>query len=210
MGFVALAVLGLAAFGAMWWLKLDRALWSTVGAALFLGAIGYAWQGRPLLAAAPVQHRATTTAIVPDEIAMRDMLFGRYTQDSAYIMAADAMTRSSDSSAAARAVLGGLSRLPRSFMLWTWAGVTLAADADDQMTPPALLAFRQAARLAPDHPAPPYYLGLTYIRAGQLAPARAAWTHALALSPEGADYRREIAIRLAVLDRLIALQRDAR
>ncbi|MEH3100714.1 tetratricopeptide repeat protein [Sphingomonas adhaesiva] len=207
MGFVALAVLGVGAFGAMVLLGLGRLLWSTVGAALFLGAIGYAWQGRPSLEAAPAQARTTMAEIDPDEIALRDMLLGRYTQDAAYLVAADAMTRSGDTASAARAVMGGLSRLPRSFILWTWAGVTLAADAKDQVTPPALLAFRQAARLAPEHPAPRYYLGLAYVRAGDAAEAQRYWRRALALSPPGSAYGREIAARLALVDRFLAMQR---
>lgn len=206
MGFVALAVLGAGAFGAMLWLGLRRLLWSTVGAALFLGAIGYAWQGRPSLPAAPARARATMAEIDPAEIALRDMLLGRYTQDTAYLVAADAMARSGDTSSAARAVMGGLSRLPRSFILWTWAGVTLAADAKDQVTPPALLAFRQAARLAPEHPAPPFYLGMAYVKAGQLAQARPYWVRAVALSAPGTAYRQEIAVRLVLLDRILAMQ----
>ncbi|MEH3047912.1 tetratricopeptide repeat protein [Sphingomonas adhaesiva] len=206
MGFLALGLLGAGAFGAMLLLGVRRLLWSTVGAALFLGAIGYAWQGRPSLAAAPARHRTTMAAIDPEAIALRDMLLGRYTQDAAYLVAADAMTRSGDTASAARAVMGGLSRLPKSFILWTWAGVTLAADAKDQVTPPALLAFRQAARLAPEHPAPPFYLGMAYVRAGQLAQARPYWRRAVALSPPGTAYRREIAVRLMLLDRFVELQ----
>ena len=208
MGFVALAMLGAAAFGAMAWLGIRRALWSTIGAALFLGATGYAWQGRPLLAAAPVEHRAASVTIDPEATALRNRLLGQFTQDTAYLIAADAMTRAGDTSSAARAILGGLSRLPRGFILWTWAGVTLSADAGDQMSPPALLAFRQAMRLAPDHPAPPFYMGLTYIRAGQLAEARPFWRRAVNLSAPGSDYQREIALRLALLERLLAMQSE--
>lgn len=204
MGFLALALLGFTAFGAMIVLKVDRLLWSTIGAALFLGAIGYAWQGRPLLAASPATPRLVTSPIDPEAIALRDSLLGRYTADTAYLIAADAMTRAGETRSAARAVLGGVSKLPRSFILWTWLGTTLAADAGDQVSPPALLAFRQAARLAPEHPAPPFYAGMAYVRAGQFDVARGYWAHALALSPAGTSYRSEIGLRLALLDRYLA------
>lgn len=204
MGFVALLLLGIASFGAMVLLRLDRLLWSTVGAALCAGAIGYAWQGRPTLPAATVRSTTRMAPIEPAEIALRDSLLGRYTVDTAYLVAADAMTRSGNTDAAARVVLGGLSRMPQSFILWTWAGVTLSGAAGDQVSPPALLAFRQAARLAPEHPAPPYYLGMSYLRAGQWADARRQWLHALALSPAGTSYRRDIALRLVLLDRFAA------
>jgi cytochrome c-type biogenesis protein CcmH/NrfG len=204
MGFVALAIVGAAAFGTMALLGVGRALWSLIGAALFLGAAGYAWQGRPLLVAAPAQPVRAAAAIDPAAIALRDTLLGRYTMDASYLVAADAMTRAGDTRAAARVTLAGVRKLPKSFILWTWAGVTLAADGGDQVTPPALLAFRQAARLAPEHPAPPFYAGLAYVRAGQFGAARAYWRRALALSPEGTSYRREIAVRLALLERLLA------
>ena len=74
----------------------------------------------------------------------------------------------------------------------------------NQVSPPALLAFRRAAQLAPEHPAPPFYLGMAYVRAGQFREARPYWARALALSPEGQSYSREIALRLALLDRLLA------
>ena len=207
MGFVALLLLGGAAFAAMAFvLRVDRLLWSMLGAALCLGGVGYAWQGRPMLPAATPQRTTTTPPIDIDEAQLRDSMFGRFNADTAYLVAADAMTRSGNDDAAARVVLGGLSKLPRSFILWTWAGVTLAADAGHQVTPPALLAFRQAARLAPEHPAPPYYLGLAYLEAGDVQKTRTLWARAVRLSPEGTPYRAEIARRLALLERLIATQ----
>jgi cytochrome c-type biogenesis protein CcmH/NrfG len=204
MGFIALALIGAGAFAALAWLGVARSLWSMAGAALFLGAAGYAWQGRPLLPAAPTRPARATAVIDPQATALRDTLLGRYTADAAYLVAADAMTRAGDTRAAARVTMAGVRKLPRSFILWTWAGVTLAADADDQVTPPALLAFRQAARLAPEHPAPPFYAGMAYVRAGQFGTARAYWRRAVALAPAGTSYRREIAVRLALLERLLA------
>lgn len=204
MGWIALALLAAAAFGALVWLRLPRLLWSLAGAALCLGAAGYAWQGYPSLSSSPAQSALTMAPIDPEAIALRDSLFGRYSADTAYLVAADAMTRSGDDGAAARVILGGVSKYPQSFTLWTWLGTTLAADAAGQVSPPALLAFRRAAQLAPEHPAPPFYLGMAYIRASQFREARPYWARALALSPDGTTYRKEIAVRLQLLDRLLA------
>lgn len=205
MGFVALLLLAGAAFAAMaFWLRVDRLLWSMLGAALCLGGVGYAWQGRPMLGGAAPRQATTTPPIDIEETQLRDSMFGRFNADTAYLIAADAMTRSGNDDAAARVMLGGLSKLPQSFILWTWAGVTLATEAGHRVSPPALLAFRQAARLAPEHPAPPYYLGFAHLEAGDLAKTRALWARAVRLSPEGTPYRAEIARRLALLDRLIA------
>ena len=204
MGWIALALLAAGAFAALVLLRVDRLMWSLVGAALFLGAAGYAWQGRPTLAAAPAEPTLRASATDPAALALRESLLGKYTADTAYLVAADAMARVGDTGAAARAVLGGVAKLPRSFILWTWLGTTLADDAGDQVSPPALLAFRRAGQLAPEHPAPPFYLGMAYVRAGQFREARPYWARALALSPAGTSYRREIAMRLSLLDRLIA------
>lgn len=204
MGFVMLALVGAAAFAMLVWLKLPRMLWSLGGAALFLGAAGYAWQGRPLLPASAARTTLAPRPMEPEAIALRESMLGRFTADTAYIGAADGMARIGETRLAARVMLGGVSKLPRSFILWTWLGTTLAADAGDRVSPPALLAFRQAARLAPEHPAPPFYLGMAYVRAGEFGTARTYWRRALALSPAGTSYRREIALRLALLERLLA------
>jgi len=91
-------------------------------------------------------------------------------------------------------------------MLWTGLGTTLASHDGNAVSPPALFAFRQAIRVAPQHPAPYFFLGLAYVRAADYPAARQAWVKALALSPERASYRRDIAVRLALLDRLLDAQ----
>lgn len=213
MGYLTLALLGAAAFAALVALRVARPLWSLVGAALFLGAAGYAWQGRPLLTSADASPRIDAAPIEPEMIVLRASMLGSYTQDAAYLIASDAMTRSGDPAAAAQVMLGAVRKLPNSFIAWTWLGTTLAgvsesgaagASAAGPVQPPALLAFRRAAQLAPEHPAPPFYAGLAYVRAGDFATARAYWRRAFALSPQGASYRREIGLRLALLERLLA------
>lgn len=210
MGLLMLLLLGAVSFAALALLGVGRRLWTLAGAALCLGAIGYAWQGKPLLPAAPA---STTHAIAPidaEGTALRDNLLGSLNAETPYLVASDAMIRAGEPAAAARVALGGLSRMPRSFVLWTWLGVTLAAAEGDQVAPPALLAFRQAGRLAPEHPAPPFYLGLSYVRAGEFARARPLWARALSLSPADTSYRRDIAVRLALLDRVIAVAGNRR
>ena len=46
-GWLWLALLGIVTFAALAAMRVARPLWSLIGAALMLGAIGYAWQGRP-------------------------------------------------------------------------------------------------------------------------------------------------------------------
>ena len=203
-GFVALALIGAAAFGALVMLRLPRVLWSFAGAALFLGAAGYAWQGRPGLPAAPAVGRIDPEEITPESVALREQLMGRFTADTAYIVASDAMLRAGSRRAAAQVVLGGVRALPRSFILWTQLGTVLAIHDADQVSPAAQLAFRRAMQLAPEHPAPAYYAGLAYLRAGDLPKARWLIARAVRVSTPNTGYRRAIATQLAMLDRYIA------
>lgn len=206
MGYVALAVIGAVAFALLAWMKIDRRLWTMVASALMLGAAGYAWQGEPALAGYPV---ATGLATTPDDGAMldlRDQMLERYTGAAAYLVAADAMTRIGDRRAAVQVLLGGIRVAPKSLVLWTGLANAMAAHDGNQVSPPALFAFQQAMRLAPKHPAPPFFLGLAYVRAGEFATARPYWERALALTPADISYRGEIATRLALLERLLAMQ----
>ncbi len=204
MGFLILALIGAAAFGAMARFGVARPLWSAVGAALMLGGTGYALQGRPFQSGQAARPQAAVAEVDPGLIDLRDRMLGRLTADWSYLVAADAMRRAGEDRLAVRAILGGIRRIPNSLMLWTALGDALAVHDGGQVSPPALFAFQQAERLSPRHPGPPFFLGLAYVRADNLAAARPLWARALALSPEGASYRRDIALRLALLDRLLA------
>ncbi len=204
MGWVTLALTGAAAFGLLALLKVDRLLWTMVASALMLGAAGYALQGSPSLPAHPVVTAQTPQPDDTELTDLRDRMLERYTGQAAYLVAADAMTRAGDRRAAVQVLLGGLRIAPDSLVLWTGLGEALAAHDGNQVSPSALFAFQQAMRLAPRHPAPPFFLGLAYVRAGNLEAARPYWARALALTPSNISYREEIAIRLALLDRVLA------
>lgn len=209
MGWVMLAAIGVGVAVALWLGGVARSLWTFVGAVLMLGAAGYALQGQPLAPGHPVAANAEPIEIDPAAIEFRDSLLGRFTADGAYLIAADAMTRSGDTRSAVQAVLGGISKYPNSLTLWTGLGSALQMH-DGAVSPAALLAFKHAAQLGPRHPAPSYYLGLAYIRAGQYATARPYWARALALSPAGAPYRKDIAFQLGRLDMFLAAAEQAR
>ncbi len=204
MGFLWLAVIGIAAAGGLWLLGVARAMWSLAGAALMLGAIGYSWQAHPFLTGSPARPDAIPGEVEPAMVDLRNRLLGNYTADTSYFVTSDALIRAGDADSAARVMMGGVRALPRSFILWIGLGSTLAARDGDQVSPAALLAFQQAARLAPEHPAPPFYLGLAYARSGDLVRARALWRRAIALCPPDASYRKDIALLLAIVDGSLA------
>jgi Flp pilus assembly protein TadD len=209
MGWLALLVLGLAALAAAIKLGVRRPLWSMLGAALMLGAAGYAWQGRPLQPAQPAQPDLQVDAEDPAVVDLRNRMLGTFSGDFPYVAAGDAMARSGNRDAAVRVILGGISHIPESVMLWTALGTALAAHDGGQLSPPAAFAFQQAIRLSPRHPAPRFFLGLADVRSNDFKSARDHWAKALALTPAGASYRPDIAVRLALLDRYLATQRGA-
>ena len=210
MGFVALLLVIAAAFGGMALLGLRRQLWTMRGAALMLGATGYALQGRPFLSEQKPQPRPEKVVVDPGLIELRERMLGRLTGDWSYLVAADAMRRAGEERLAVQAILGGIRRVPNSLMLWVGLGEALAEHDGGRVSPPALFAFQQAARISPAHPAPPFFLGLAHVKAGDFAAARPLWVHALALCPPGVSYRQDIAIRLALLDRFLAETRSGR
>jgi hypothetical protein len=201
MGWIVLAVLMLATAVALVLLRVSRLLWSLAGAALMLGATGYAVQGRPGMAGHPVNPAAIVTGVDPALIDLRTQMFGRYGSDGAYLVAADALARSGSSDYEVQAILGGIRAAPGSVALWTSLGDALTRH-DRQLSAPARFAFDQARRLDPRHPGPLFFLGLAQVRGQDFAGAALSWHRALTLTPVDASYRGAIRERVALLDRL--------
>lgn len=200
-----LAVAGIGAVATLFLLRggVARSLWAWVGVALLLGAAGYATQQRSALPGRPVAAETVPVVVEPGMTALRDALLGRFTGDGAYLIASDALMRSGSRDSGTRVVLLGVGHYPRSLTLWTGLGTALAQH-DGGVSPAARFAFEQATRLAPLHPAPPYFEGQAYLESGDFSTARRYWARALALSPPGISYRRAIAARIASLDRMLA------
>lgn len=206
MGWLAFAGLAAAAGLSLWRLRFSRQLWMFGAAAAMLAAAGYAWQGHSGQAAAPARALALTDASDAERIALREAMVGRFGPESAYAVAGDAMSRAGSPDAAVRAILGGIGEYPDSLALWTELGSLLAAR-DRAVSPAARFAFARAASLNPRHPAPPFFLGRAQAQGQEFVAARRSWHRAYALAPGEAGYRRAIAVRLALLDRLLAAMR---
>ncbi len=204
MGWLYLALIGIATAALLWRIGIARDLWAFVAAALLLGAAGYALQARPTLVGHPVEPNAEKIDVDPGMVAFREAVFGRFTGEAAYMTASDAMLRSGDSGKATAVLLAGIRAAPTSVTLWTGLGSALAKHDGGQVSPAALFAFRRAARINPRHPGPPFFLGLAYVEAGQFQQARDAWRVALALAPPGISYRPDIESRLATVEQFVA------
>lgn len=206
-GWLILTALLVGSFALLALARVAKPLWGFVGAALMLGAAGYAWQGHPELPGTP---RTAGRATEPVDIAaddLRDAIWGRFTYDYAYAVAADGLARAGATRAAVNAVLGGLQGNPDSARLWTRLGsAILAHDGGRVLSPAAKLAFAQGIARAPDHPGPYFYYGMALVQTGDLPGAKRAWLAALKRSRPDAPYRVDLATRLVLLDRLMAMR----
>ena len=84
----------------------------------------------------------------------------------AWLRMAMSLSSSGESQKAAEALSVALSAMPESADLWVGYGETLTAHADGVVTPAARLAFDRANQLAPHHPAPKFYLALSWLQSG--------------------------------------------
>ncbi|WP_066548068.1 MULTISPECIES: tetratricopeptide repeat protein [unclassified Sphingomonas] len=203
MGWVALAVLALAAGALLWLCGAPRALTMILAAALVLGAAGYAWQGRPTLADSPRTAQARQLEMEPGLVAFRAAILG--TRNRGAFSTADAAILAGRPDEAVAVLIRAVQRAPDDFAVWTALGTAYAINDNQQMSPAASFAFARAVRLAPREPGPPFFLGLALVNAGELEAARAAWARALALSPRDAPYRRDIEERVRLLDGFIGM-----
>jgi len=183
-----------------------RATIQLIGAFVLLGLAGYAWQGSPALPGHPTPPSASRRG--------GDTLFAHERKvwletvgfDALQLDGADAFIRNGDADYSVGLLRAQLMREPSSMALWLGLGNALQAHADGVLTPAARYAFERAAAVAPDHPAPDYFLGLAYVQMGDLDGADAVWRGLLAKTPATAPWRRRIEARLALIDRF----RDAR
>jgi cytochrome c-type biogenesis protein CcmH len=203
MGWAMLMALAIGVGLLLWRSGYPRRLWSVAATALMLGAAGYAWQGNPTLGGHPVAAAARPGTLDPNLIALRNAMFGQFSFDTQYFVAADAMTRVGKPSVAAQALLGGVDKAPNQGSLWAWLGLTLAENDGNQVSPAAKYAFERGMALWPKHPGPPFLYGLALVREGKWEEARPLWAKSLALTPEKASYRPELQLRLFLLDQFL-------
>lgn len=189
--------------GALWRFgRMPKGTIELLGAALFLAVAGYAWQGSPTLSGKPTPP--PEDAHVPDsEFAKeRTKLLGQFGADADILGAADAFHRRGLNLYAIGLIKGALERHPRSADLWVGLGNALVVHGAGMMSPAAQLAFERAAAIAPDHPGPPFFMGLAYAQAGQLDRAQAVWQALLERNRRDAPWRAEVEQRLAELQQM--------
>jgi len=203
MGWLIFGGLALVAAGLLWRFgRLPKGGIELVAAALFLAVAGYAWQGSPGLPGKPTP--APEDAKVPDSTFAleRDKLLNRFGADADILGAADAFHRQGLNLYAIGLIKGALEKRPNSPDLWVGLGNAMVIHGGGLMSPAAQLAFQRAEAIAPDHPGPPFFMGLAYAQAGQFDRAESVWRALLDRSPANAPFRPELEQRLIEIEQM--------
>ncbi len=202
-------LLAILAFAAIVFLfKAPKGGREAVAAALMLGVAGYAAQGRPGEAGAPkAQAEAQNPAAGQFFVEARAKLNGDgIPTGNRWVVISDGLARNGHYSDAAQLLRGAIEDNPKDSEAWVALGNVLVAHAEGVLTPPALYAYRQAAKADPKAPGPPYFLGLAMAQSGQLEQARALWVDLVKKAPENAEWRLPVAQQLQRLDAFISSQ----
>ena len=101
---------------------------------------------------------------------------------------ADALASRGNTEDAAKLLQTQVARHPGDYKLWVGLGNALT-DHARTLSPAARHAYAQAMKLAPGHPAAPFFLGLAEVRSGNPEEAARVWRGILARAPAEARWR---------------------
>lgn len=190
------------ALAAMLLFRVPKAQWTILGAAMALGLAGYAWQGRPGLPGAPKEAVEAKAAGGAAMVSVRQSFTGGM-PSSDFLIISDGFARRGDFASAAGILRGATRRNPQDGQAWLAMANALLEQADGQLTPAALYAYRKAAEANPKDAAPAFFLGVAMIRAGRLIEADQLWRESLSKTPADAPWRKDLEQRLGALEGLM-------
>jgi cytochrome c-type biogenesis protein CcmH len=191
----------LIAFAIVWrFAKLPRYGVELAAAAVLLGVAGYAWQGKPTDPGTSLEGRDAPDKLDPALVASRQNIMGRFGNEAQWMDYADTMTRMGQTQLAVLAMRSGIRDNPRNPDLWVGLGNALVAHGDGLVSPAARFAYNRAAQLSPNHPGPPFFLGIALAQEGKTEEAATMWRALLARSPKDAPWRGDLERRLAAIE----------
>jgi cytochrome c-type biogenesis protein CcmH len=188
---IALGIAILVLAGGLGWLLVRgdvRARAPVVVVTMVLGLAAYALAGRPSLPSRPAPPAVIDPGAPQVFEESRRRLLNNYGDVGAWLTFAEALGRQGRTQDAVDGLQVALSAMPDSPDLWVGLGNALTVHGDGMVTPAARLAFDRASQIAPDHPAPRYFLGLAWLQAGKPSEALAVWEPLRASSPPGAPW----------------------
>ena len=173
-----------------------------VSAAMLFGLAGYALQGEARLTGSPAAERVATPLppALPTDLAAE--FYGAFNAATPWLAIANGYLRRGDSAGAVATLTSAVRASPRTSELWIALGNAMVAHNGGRSSPASELAFRRSASLAPRHPAPRFFYGLSLLQQGQVEPGLALWKDLLAGAPEHAAWRIPLAARIAVVERV--------
>lgn len=186
MGWAILLLLIIAALGTLRLLGVRGGMLTAAGAALLLGASGYALQGRPSLGGEPAQGSEALDVLPLTDA--RHAFFGHFSASESWLRISEALARHGKGEEAVGILQNAVRRYPGDSQLWIGLGNALVDHAHG-LTPPAELAYKRAAEVAPGYPAAPFFYGLALARSGDPQGALALWRQILATAPADASWR---------------------
>jgi cytochrome c-type biogenesis protein CcmH len=186
MGWAVLILLLAVSLAALWLLGVRGGLAKAAAAALFLGAAGYALQGNPDLPGADAESSDQREVLPLTEA--RHAFFGRFTAAETWLTMSEALARRGNAADSVGILQNAVGKYPGDPQLWIGLGNVLVDHAHG-LTPPAELAYRRAAEVAPGTPAPAFFYGLALARSGDPQAAVAMWKQVLAMAPKDASWR---------------------
>lgn len=181
--------------------RLGKGRIELLGAALMLAIAGYAWQGNPGVAGNPIRPVDQSSESEPTPTISTDAR-GQFSAENMWLSQADALVRAGKTKAAVAVLTGGTKRAPSNPDLWVGLGNALTVHNQGQISPASQFAFEKAAQLSPNHPGPPFFLGLGLAQTGKLDEAGQVWRALLARAPEGAPWKADLETRLAQINQL--------
>jgi cytochrome c-type biogenesis protein CcmH len=186
MGWIILLWLIAASLALLWGLGVRGGLLTGSAAALLVGASGYALQGRPNMPGAPAAIGEGHDVFPLTDA--RHAFFGYFTPAESWLRMSEALERDGNSADAVGILQNAVKRYPADPQLWVGLGNALVDHARG-LTPPAELAYRRAAEMAPGHPGAPFFYGLALARSGDREAAVAIWQNILKTAPKDAEWR---------------------
>lgn len=202
MGWVWLLVFAAATGLGLWRVgKLDRSGLELVGAALCLALAGYAWQGSPSAPGHPLEAAdAADSGEVPANL--RKTFASSMNAEGQWLGLADALIQAGRPRAAVSLLAEGTRKAPENPDIWVGLGNALVVHGGGQMSPAAQFAFERAAAISPNHPGPPFFVGLGLAQAGRVEEAGEVWRGLLMRAPADAPWKADLEKRLAEINQL--------
>lgn len=197
---IIIIIIALAIAGVLFLGKPKRGGLELLGAAFCIGLAGYAWQGEPLQKGAPKENVAASANPNEEAIELRKTMGNKFSSSRDWLVIADAQSRQGKFANAAALLRNATRENPKDVDLWLGLGNALVGHSGGFISPAAMYAFQKAADISPQHPGPPFFIGLSLAQSGRLDDARTIWQELLDRSTDDAPWRPDLEERLARLD----------